>query len=358
MTIWGFTIEKRFWYFSVGALALIIGLLFVISSKPAPYDPYLESALPPNQLNTLSGNWLDPYISEYGVTTPQSFEAFTSDYPINVGIPIRFRVYLPRADESADRPDLTLSKYGWQFTPGVWIPPQQAISAEELTTLTSEVLAADPAVVGFPEGKLPVLGEAYTVTGLLFWHTARLNPDAGLGAPSAPVILAGSDQFLTPAELASPTTHIADLDIAYRQNNLLLNLKRVEWSSGRQVRLCLSVTNTRSTTGSIDIWPGLSAIQASYPLVDGAKGVSIGEIDESGSLINQDLLERGTPATGYVVFPDGPSGEPNAGLRLTIPALNQAGAGPPTEIDVQPNQFRDISVNDKITRSSATGECR
>lgn len=350
-------VSKRFWYVA-GGLGLFLALVFyLISSQPPPANPLVVPAFPPEKLEKQKPNWIEPYISAYGLRKPENFAAFTNNYSLNLGLPFRFRVAIPEQETLLQRPSLNVQKYGYQFVPSVFLDPTLSVSSDDLVNLEEELISGQPLVVGFPQGATPAAGQAYEVTGLLYWNSDQLKRPTGEEAEAltAPVVIAASARPLATTELEAPTTHRAELDITYQERAQQLSIHRVEWSSGRQVRVCISMTNVGSPNPLVR-WSGLDEFRAEFEQSVG-QGSSTAVPDEMSPLSTQQVLDLNSTITGYVIFDMPPAAAPSSGMTLYVPPLNMAGTGPPSSIEIKPDQFQDVSEIDRDSRGDASDGC-
>jgi len=356
MRIGGYKISgvtRRFWLILAAVIVVFFLLIYFASShKQEAGNPLSIPAFAVSQLqdHAQKPGWIEPYISYYGLKQPERAQYFTDNYTASVGLPFKFRVYIPSQDVLADRPDLNVSKDGWQFVPAIFLDPDKAVSPDGLT---DQQLPAQPLILGFPEGQTPAAGQAYDITGLVYWNSKPLLSNKG---QSSPVILAASASPLATTDLENPTTHLADLNIVYQQNNMQLDLRKVEWSSGRQVRVCVALSNVGSPT-PLPIWQGLSSFSAEYAQAVG-QGSSTGEPDPNSPLATQSTINEGSSVVGYITFDQAPSGAPSSPMTLFVPPLNNISfGGAPTAITIKPPQFTDVSKVDYDTQGTASDGC-
>lgn len=345
-------VSRRFWYIVVGVLALLFVAFYMASKqKTTVVNPLVYPAFPTKKLSSEKPTWIEPYISDYGLREPESDDAFTKNYSNDVGLPFRFRVYIPSSDAFSGR-NLNVNKYGWSFMPAIFLDPTTQYDADTLQNI-AQGSGSQPIELGFPSNQTPAAGQAYEVTGLLYWNTAQLG--AGNAATTLPVILSASARPLADAELQAPTTHEAELDLTYQENDMQLDIQRIEWSSGKQVRACISLTNVGSAV-PLAIWSGLDGFRAEYDEMTG-QGSSTAEPDPNSTLANQDLLDEGSTITGYIIFDNAPASSPDSGMTLYVPPLSSYGQGPPTAIQVNPDQFQDVTQTDRSSRGDAASGC-
>jgi hypothetical protein len=340
-------VSKRFWFLIAGIILFFV-LLFSFLPSEEQVDPFVTPAFNTQELPGLQPDWIDPYISTYGLRRPENEEtAFLNNYSTNVGLPFKFQVYIPSEEASAERPSLKVEKFGWSFSPAVFLNPFTPVSGEDYANLEGAVTEGSPLLLGFPSGNTPTRGRPYEITGLLYWNSDVLNPptveESDSGFSPAPVILVASARPLAPTELASPTTHQADLDITYSSGPYTLDLKRIEWSSGRQVRICTSLTNSGSNV-PVPRWLGLENFRAQYPQ-GGGQGESTASPDQESPLGIQESLSINSTITGYIIFDIPPASSPEEEMTLYVPSLNsiEAENGGQTVIQVTPDQFSDTS---------------
>ena len=353
MTLFGFRIKARFWVILGGVVLVLFTIFYLKSNQDEPYNPIQEPYFPVSKLPKVAQdpNWMQPFISSYGIQEPQDYSAIEA-LSANAGYPFKVRVYIPSQEDALDRPDLSAVQYGWRFVPAVFLDPSETLTKEALPNKTNELTAGVPMVIGFPEQSALTQGSPYEVTGLLYWHSAPLIPaDEQLG-PSSPVLLASSARVISPVELAAPATHRADLNISYDQNNMRINLKSVEWSSGLEARVCVSIANTGNMP--VEPWQGLSAFRAEYSSGAGSSG---GEPDVYSPLGTQETMDPGVTTTGYIVFENPPLSSPDEGMTLTVPPLNAGIQGIGTQLRITPDQFKSTSEIDRAARGAASSQC-
>jgi hypothetical protein len=120
--------------------------------------------------------WVGNFISAYGLKRPTLKSQMVANYSENAGLPLRLKVFIPDLDTQKARPDLTPLKYGYQFMPATFIAPDEATGLDGLAERASQDVADQPLQLGFPESRRPVPGQAYEITGLLWWRSDLLNP--------------------------------------------------------------------------------------------------------------------------------------------------------------------------------------
>lgn len=352
MTVFGFHIRARFWVILGAIIVLIAGFVWFKGQQPEPYDPLTQPAFSPSKLGKLGDSWIDPYISYFGVRDPET-SAPIANLTENLGTPFRFRVLLPSVQDASTRPDLNLIKYGWQFQPAVFLPPTEAITENLVSEKLGDLENGTPIMMGFPRGSVPTGGGFYEITGLLYWHSILLKGPSQDGYGSAPVVLAASARPLNSVELMAPATHKANLNITYRQSGMQVTLKSLEWASGKQVRLCMSIANV-ATRAPMSAWGGLNGFRAYFPQASGQASTS-GAPDEFSPLGETNVMDYLSPVSGYIVFDAPPASEPDASMQLFVPSINTN--GPPTIVSVRKRQFRQMSTQDHSVRSGTDEGC-
>ena len=346
-------VSRRFWYIIGGFVVLLIAIFSLLPSSTPPPNPLVIPAFSTDKLDTLPANWIEPYISNYGLRQPEKAASFTSSYSVNLGLPFRFRAYIPSQAALANSPKLEVTKYGYQFLPAIFLDPTASLSPDDFTSLDDQLSSGGrPIVLGFPENQTPAAGQAYEITGLLYWNSGQLTQSAG---SAAPIILTASARPLAASELSAPTTHLANLNLTYQEKDLQLSLGHVEWSSGRQVRVCVSLTNVGSPN-PLNRWSGLDNFRAEYPESTG-QGSSTATADPNSPLATQTLLDQNTTVTGYIIFDQPPAAAPDSGMTLFVPPLSASGIGPPTAIRIAPSQFTDAAATNRDSRGDASDGC-
>lgn len=359
MRIGGYKIKgvSRRFVFIAAAVLLLLGFSFYVLTREEPVvDPIRTPAFPKDKLPEISGKqgWIDPYISTYGLRQPQNKNAFAdgTQYRRNIGLPFRFKAYVPlkeSIDQTAiERPSLMPRLERWQFLPAVFVDPTSTQSTTELEDVAGEELAAgQPIVLGFPEGQIPVGGQGYEITGLLYWNTKNLKPptEAEIEAeyPNSPVILVASYRPLAAPELEAPTTHRADLNIAYREGDLQIDVVRVDWSAGNEVRACIRMLNNGFRT--IDLF---DPAEIKVDIGDGG-GFYDGLAEPGSAFETIGSISAGQQLSGYISFPEAqPSSEPSgdAAVILRLPSLlagtSRIPEGQESKVVVSGEQFRDV----------------
>jgi hypothetical protein len=348
--IGGYRIEgvsRRFWWILGAFAAFVLFCLYLLASRPAPSNPLVDPAFPTAKLSRLDADWIGPYVSQYGLQRPETASSFTTNFGANVGLPFRFRAYIPSPEVLQQRKNLNLIKYGWTFVPSIFIDPTETLTPDELAQGEQIVQNGQPLVLGFRQAKTPAPGRAYEMTGLLYWNSNQLKPpgdeQAGSELPNSPVVLVSSAQQLSAAELRAPTTHRVDLNLTYQEHEQQLNVDRVEWSAGHELRVCIALSNV-GKGGPLDVWPGVSEMSA-----DTGGGSNEGQPDSDTALGSQDQVEQGQTVTGYIVFPSSP-GDPAQPLTLRMPALAPPQSQQPASevnneiiVHVDPRQVKDVS---------------
>lgn len=366
-------VEPRFFVFIGVLLALLIGLFFFRgNSGPKSAAEAYAPAFPVQQLGDMPRNWIAPYERSYGgLQSIESAASLVGNYNGLVGEPVRFRAYIPPDVATGDyRPDLARSSrtLRWTFVPVALVDPTQAETSEKLDSLASDQ-QDQPVVVGFPTGSPVVAGRAYEFTGLFWWHTKSsffqsstqsTDQSGSSDVSTSPIILASQIEALSTAELRAPTTHRADVGLTYQEGNLQLYLRRVEWSAGAEMRVCLSVENTAKTPQAN--WSALSSSSGGLGGVLAQTGADQAPVvgsfdtdqgDQNPLATNQLLSEQ--RATGYLVFP-GTVADPTQNLVLRMPSLGAQSSsyGQQDEIRVQVprSEIRTVSAEDSVAGCS------
>jgi hypothetical protein len=348
MTILGYHIERRFWIFLGILVFLIIGWIAFnrFSEKPDPLNTpaFAISELP---AAAQSDDWIDPFIELNGIRAATSVSDF-NQVSVNRGQPFRAQVLIPSADEAADqRPDLLKRFKGWNLVPAIYLDPTETVNQEIIDERAANLSAEELIVVAFPEGQSIGSSQGiYEVTGLLYGHSQMLGAEA-----LAPLVLASSVRNLTVDEFTNPTTDLADLDISFRRGNVQTNVRSIEWSSGKQVRVCLEFENV----GSAPINPNdyMSAATATYRLANGSQADSLSEGFNPESPLNLTDIQPESKSAGFALFP-APFEDPEETLTLRLPP------GPgrqPTIITVTQSQFQTAAEAAARSGGQAVGGC-
>lgn len=370
MNIGGYKIHgfsKRFIAWAALAVFLLAFSFYVLTrSEPAP-DPTATPAFSASRLAdaAASDRWIDGYIDSFGLRQADSMSNFLPpEYQSNVGLPFRFKVYVPPKDAldqvSFDRPSLTPRLDGWQFLPSVFVNPTSTASRDDLQAVANEALSGgQPLVLGFPEGETPAADDGYEITGLLYWNTRNLTKPSESESendyPNSPVVLVSSFRPLAAPELEAPTTHRADLDIIYREGDLQIDVVRVDWSAGSEVRSCIRVSNNGLRDATI-----FDAGEVAVDIGDGG-GFYTGDAEDESTFADGKNLAPGQEVSGYVSFAVEPSSGPTQPLTLQMPSL-LSGSGiadnQRTKITVNPGQFHDVAATSNSDRGTdATEGC-
>jgi hypothetical protein len=356
MTIFGYRIERRFWII-IGSIALVVIGLIVISGRSSdPSQQFLtEPAFPVSELSDLANErqFLTPYVEAYGLNEPESVEPFFSLTQFS-GAPFKARVLIPPRDEAQSvRSDLVFSANNWEFTPAIFLTPDVPLPPSALQEKVSELESGRPLLLAFPAGQLRAEGQA-EVTGLLYGHSQMIRPTAD-GTPT-PVLLVSSARPLNPVELANPATNRADLGITYLQGRRLIEVRNVEWSSGRQIRMCLKISNRGNLP--IDAWAGGGGLTGSYTAKSGQQGTFPAQVDELSTLASSEALPPQESVEGYLFFEQPPLAGPEERLRLVIPDFDNPDVPRlSTTIQVSADQFAPVAESDKAAAGRSTGGC-
>jgi hypothetical protein len=359
---------------------------FLLPAPARRADPQFDPALSPRVLDKYATrpHWIDKFIADpnrglrTGLTSVDDFTGV--NFPSNVGLPLRMRVYLPAAESTTSRPDLSLSRWhGHNFVPALFIRPDRSQSLTRLQGLAQDAFSGDsnsngggakskPLMVGFPVSNTPPLGKAYEITGLLYWRSDRINPSAAVAsAPPAAVVIADHTQPLSQAELTFPATHRAQVNLAYEENGQELIVHDIEWgsdvSNGSQMRACIGVTN--HSPSPVALWPGFGAGAVTAANTAGTAGQDKSTPDP-GATFNADggsELIPGATAVGYLDFSN--LTDPNQRLILSLPApvASRTGAGfnnqgaPPTNnivISIPPDRIKDLTGKNADTAANTS----
>src|ERR1039458_3149321 len=113
-------VSKRF-YFILGALVLLlIASQAFKSTPPVQTNPAVDPVFALSKLNSPAlqkSGWTGNFISAYGLQHPSQMGDFVgTNYPLNLGAAVRFKVYLLDPTTTAStRPDLYLHENGYTF---------------------------------------------------------------------------------------------------------------------------------------------------------------------------------------------------------------------------------------------------
>lgn len=315
-------LTPRFYAIVGGIIFMIFAAVFFMPKGEQGVNYLYEPAFPTKDLTSKAfakKDWIDPYISEFGIKRPESSAEILDNFGDYVGLPVRLKIYLPPQDAvKQTRGDLVFSKFGLTFTPGVVISPNQPVNAEDISALSAKELALQPTVVGFKNSVTPPGGQAYEVTGLVYWRSDLINPQeiasGETAPPPSPVLIVSSYSKLAPAELRAPTTQRVKLDLNVQEGPTEVKLNTIEWSSGRELRACVTLINTSNKT--IPIWGGIAGTTAD----SGDSGAVEGAADESSALAQANELQPAQELSGYLVFGQDVS-DPSQRLRLIMPSV-------------------------------------
>lgn len=306
-------VSRRF-YVVLGLVFFVVVALVVLKPKPeAPRDTTLP-AFPVAQLENTKSGFLDQNV----ITQMTRVSFATTDYNANFGQAFKFRVFIPVSNGRSGRPDLVRQARGWSFKPAVFLDPKKTYDQQIMETEAAAALQDQPLEIGIRVDEEPAEGKAYELTGMLWWRSDQLLPegqedDRIKELKASPVFLIDKYEELSTVELNAPTTHQADLDLVYQEGPLQLDLKRIEWSSGREMRVCLSISNKSNST--VPLWEGLGSFTA-----EAGKGSVAGSVDPSGSLVSVTELAANQTVPGYVIF--GPEiSNPRPNMALRFPAM-------------------------------------
>lgn len=392
-------IRKRFWVF-LGVIALAIFAIFYF--WPQPEDPlaawnsgeqtaFSEAGFPATKpLSDSSLSVQDIFTDErlgncaegrpeciYSIQDPT--ELVGSLNPNNIGIPFRFRAYLPSQEAVAEGSEVALpaergSLYSENFSDGGW-NFRPAVLAEALTlseaspdglgfdtdTLDIEAanafsLADDFAIapgtmlLGFQEG-VPASGAIYDFDAMLFsTSNAIQRPDAPYSAQPVPTLLVRDFRPVGNEEVFEPASEVSDLDITYSAGERYqLSLHNFEWPADGKARMCVTLSNRSSRP--VPIWNGLyDGIRLRVGGVTLLGAPAVGSRFEIGTETAE--MQTGESLAGYIVFgleQEGVSNVANVSgtpseqeVRLSIGSLLQADPGSTGSL-ISQEVFVDIS---------------
>lgn len=375
------TIEPKFFVIVGLLLALAFGALTtLLGGDDDAIDPATEPAFDPTQLVKLKPGWLGKHIEQRGINrlpdpddpncvygepgVIRSVADMVANPICMTGQPVRLKVYLPQVDSNT-RPDLQKSDFSHNFVPATFIPPDRTTTVEELAERATEVLelqeesernAPDGRVlmVGFRADDTPPPGAAYEINALYYWRSdqvnSRLYPEDGSGPLPAPVLLVDSYTPLPATELAAPTTHRAMLNFIYREDRvnaagaMELIVHDIEWSAGRQMRVCVSLTND-STAPQSTVWQGVSSTTAMVANV----GDFTGEPNPAAGFFSAATMQPGQTITGYIDF----NGVRQPGpLTLAMPGLN-SGTEVENQVQVPVSEDKIVPVGENTQRAES-----
>ncbi len=330
---------------SIGIVLAIAGYLFL--TREPPPDPALQPAFGPGKLAKLKPNWFEQAIDDYGLRQVRDAQATLKDnYVSNVGTPFRFKAYIPATGESQERAGLSVSKYGYQFVPAIFLPPTKPQTEESLTDAVNELTEGLPIQLAFPASEVRAPGTSYEISGLLWWNADGVqSPSAEeLEYPISPTILVADARPLSVPELTQPTTHRADLDVIIEESDLRLTVRRLEWSAGAGARACVELSNVSNRRPKI--WLGQTDSTLEF---EGSQSF-LGMPEPGTALEAQAEIERGQTVTGYLLYdgfvpPSGPTGD----VVLRFPSLAEnnidpiSGVAEEITITVTAEQFEEVT---------------
>lgn len=286
--------------------------------------------------------------------------------PNQLGIPFRFRAYIPSQDAASDGAQAPLpaereslfserfSEGGWSFRPAVLL---DALNLNEAAaagggfdplTLDSQTantfslsddgfIAPGGLLLGF-QGGLPASGAIYDFDAMLFGTSNAVERPGTpqYAAEPVPAMLVRNFQRVGTEEVLEPASERADLDITYSVGNRYqLALHAFEWPADGNARMCLTLSNI--SPRAVPIWEGLfEGVQLRIG------GVTLLGTPAPGSrfAVGAETAEMqiGESISGYIVFGLEQEGtEGNVGtvsgspreqeVRLSIASLLQGGPG-------------------------------
>ena len=378
-------LSRRF-YAIIGALIVLTAAAFtVLKPDPAPvFDPMTcplfalddhplagceQSNVNAHRGDTLAGlkpGWSAWYKRAGGVNgRVNSTDTFTGEnYVPNLGKLMRLKVYLPPIDQAQSmRPDLSRRTRGWTFVPATLIRGDQvhdlaALGADAAKAITGDDGSVKPLMLGFRDSDLPAPGAegaAFEVTAMLYWRSDRLNPSpdaAGLNV--ATVFLVDKASPISTVELAAPTSHRADLNLLYQENDEELVVHDVEWSTvSRQMRVCVSVTNMGLDRRNP--WAGFNGMQATIA----GRAAETGAPDPTAGFASAQEMLQGTPLRGYVTFSE--TVAPDQDLDLIMPRLGDdvsSSSNDQIRITVPRSRIHPVGTQDDTQTSPCAGGAR
>jgi hypothetical protein len=347
------SVSPRF-FIIIGMVAIAIYVTLSLHHPTKKVVDVYSPAFPAKKLSALSSGFLLPYIRNYGLIQLSTPDDLINDYEASLGLPFRFKAYIPdNATAEGARPDLFVNGDGWDFEPASFINPNQTYTAADLESDASNALTTQPLELGFLKDSVPVPGYAYEFTGLLWWRSDLLQPNSSTTAATSyspsPVLLIDNWAQLSNEELAAPTTEQANINLVYQEGPLQLDIKRIEWSAGNQMRICLAVQNVTQTTQNM--WNGLNGIT-----VDFGQGTDT-PADESAQLQASGSLQPGQTVPGYVDFGSNDS-DPNQSYTFRMPAIDPYSndANDTITLSVPQNQIKPIGDQDTLDHSCTSDD--
>jgi hypothetical protein len=330
-------ISTRFWVILGVIIVLIAAIVILRPSGESDAEREALPAFPTAELKTTRLGWLD---NTENLHTAASGEEIAGAYyttDAGRGQVYRLRVYLPPAqagEESRGDLYLTSPTTGYTFVGGTVLEPTQTYTADTLATEAEEQFtSARPVQLGFPSDRLPTLGEAYEITGMLWWNSfevSRVPAESQTDVLSAPTFIVDRYQKLSPDELRAPSTHVTDTSFVFHEGPLEIRIPRLEWSSGNELRACVILRNLSTTP--LSSWPEmLSSMSA-----DIGAGSVTGQLTEFSPLGNGAPLESQQTVPSYMVF-DGSVADPQQDLTLRMRTLpsNQRAASALNSLQLQ-----------------------
>ena len=393
-------INKRFW-FILGFLGLVIFGVFYFWPKPedplaawtageqtafseigfAPVQPLRDETL------SVEDIFADERLGNCSENRPQCIysiqdpgDLIESWYPDNVGIPFRFRAYLPSQDAIAEGSEDPLpversslyaedfSDGGWSFRPAVL---SDALSlndasagglgfdaglldieaANAFSLVDDGFIAPGTMLLGFQEG-VPASGAIYDFDAILFSTSNAIKKpgDQFYRAEPVPTLLVRDFRPVGNEEVFEPASQVSDLDITYSAGERYqLSLHNFEWPSDGKARMCVTLANRSS--GTVPIWSGLyDGIRLRVGGITLLGAPAVGSRFEIGTETSE--MQTGETLSGYIVFgleQEGVSNVANVSgtpeeqeVRLSIGSLLQADPGTAGSL-VSQEVFVDIS---------------
>lgn len=380
-------VRKRFW-FALGGLALVIFLAITLWPRsPAPEELWFEGkqtafseiGLPPAAPLRDPGTTVDEMFADdrlgdcgegnmqciYYVQDGNSLYEYLQS-PNQLGVPFRFRAYLPSQEATSDGAEVPLSSErqslfsekfsegGWRFRPAIVLDAlnlnEAAAAGGGFDPLTLDSQAANTLslsddgfiapgglLLGF-QGGLPASGAIYDFDAMLFGMSNAVERPgtAQYAAEPVPAMLVRDFQRVSSEEVLEPASERAELDITYSVGNRYqLALHGFEWPADGNARMCLTLSNI--SPAAIPIWEGLfEGVQLRIGGVTLLGTPAPGSRFEVGAENTE--MQIGESISGYIIFGLEQEGsEGNVGtvsgspreqeVRLSIASLLQGAPG-------------------------------
>jgi hypothetical protein len=364
-------VHGRFWFFAAGALGLIIAAFFFWPKSPSPdqtwtsgeQTAFSEQGLPPTELLA------DPSYKKEDLFSDKSLANCNEDNPRciysvqdtgtligylnpnSLGVPFRFRAYLPSPDAVPDGGEISLSSErrslysenfsdgGWSFRPGIltdFLPLQDAVADDGLepgalnteaagafSLIDDGVISPGALLLGF-QGGIPSSGAIYDFDAMLFSSSNAIQTpgDPVYAADPIPTFLVKDFRQVGGEEVFQPASEIAELDISYSAGGIYqLTLHDFEWPADGRARMCVTLANRASRAAPV--WSGLyEGIKTRIGGVNLLGVPAPGSAFEVGTATEE--MQIGESLSGYLIF----------GLEQDDPTIGNV-SGSPSEQEVR-----------------------